>query len=185
MVSIPLTKSVISVSLRRICVEEYFSHISLKLFIWRALDQVLEKSCPFGADFFRWSSEWRFPILPCKFASSMELWESSPWILSGYLSFRAWVIYCLSRPFRCCIPVLHHAMCIMTAPSHKHELTNAFNLERECSYLTPPWMFLRATLEVLHALLAIWWHVFMSFILGDYTWPNCSLVSSPLLNHEP
>jgi hypothetical protein len=36
-----------------------------------ALDQVLEQSCPFRANFFLWNSEWRFLILPCRFASSM------------------------------------------------------------------------------------------------------------------
>jgi hypothetical protein len=68
----------------------------------RALDQVLEQSCPFISHFFLWNSEWRFSILPCRFASSMKLWESPPWILSWYLLFKAWVIYCLSESFRCC-----------------------------------------------------------------------------------
>jgi hypothetical protein len=68
----------------------------------RSLDQVLKQSCPFRADFFLWNSEWRFIIMWCRFASSMELWESPPWILSWYFLFKARVIYRLSESFRCC-----------------------------------------------------------------------------------
>jgi hypothetical protein len=67
----------------------------------RALDQVLEQSCPFRANFFLWNSEWRFSIMSCRFASSMELWESPSWILSWYFLFKVGVIYCLSESFRC------------------------------------------------------------------------------------
>jgi hypothetical protein len=69
----------------------------------RALDQVLEQSCPFRDHFFLWNSEWRFSTIPCRFASLMELWESPPSILSRCLSFKAWVIYRLSESDQCCL----------------------------------------------------------------------------------
>jgi hypothetical protein len=68
----------------------------------RALDQVIEQSCPFRANFFLWNSKWRFSIMSCRFASLLELWEWPPWILSWYFLFKAGAIYRLSESFRCC-----------------------------------------------------------------------------------
>jgi hypothetical protein len=96
----------------------------------RALDQVLEQSCPFRANFFIWNSKWRFSIRSCKFASSVELWESPPWILSWYFLLKAGVIYRLSESFQCCfwcsifllksLKVVGIASSHFIAPHHGH-----------------------------------------------------------------
>jgi hypothetical protein len=67
----------------------------------RALGQILEQSFSFRADLFLWNSEWRLSIMSCRFSSSMELWESPPWIVSWYFVFGAGVIYHLSESFQC------------------------------------------------------------------------------------
>jgi hypothetical protein len=101
----------------------------------RALDQILEHSFSSRADFFLWNSKWRLSIMSCRFASSMELWESPPWILS-WVSHSDVVSgvahYCSNHKkkhltaLHHLILALHHTIYITNAPSHKHRLTNAF-----------------------------------------------------------
>jgi hypothetical protein len=81
MVSTPLPETVISVSLQQLCIEEYFSLVSLSPFIWWSTWSNSWIGLAIIVDFFFGNFEWRFSILPCKFVPSMKLWESLPWIL--------------------------------------------------------------------------------------------------------
>jgi hypothetical protein len=203
MVSIPLPESVISVSLQQLCVEEYFSYLSLNLFIWRSPSSSPWIELPIYS--------WPFPLeLQMKiFNPTMQICFLSgivgvtslnpiliPHVQSlGDLSlergppmlFFSTTHSCsLTKSWRRCITSFLHCTKPCASRLHYPMSTNSpmhFNLEQECSYLKPPWMFLWATLEVLHASLAHPMACFVSFVLSDLTWPNSSLVSSPLLIH--
>jgi hypothetical protein len=96
MVSILLPKGVISISLQQPCVEEYFSHLSLNLFIWQspwsspcmklpfygwflflgALNGIFQ---PYHMDFLLRRNCWSNPIKSYLDTSSLEPWWFVAW----------------------------------------------------------------------------------------------------------